>query len=120
MLLRQGFIYTYGVDKKQRPLIFLNTTMVDFTNNRKEDYESAINALIGAVIQHMFVPGRIEKYTFIIDVGGKGISSLPIDGLVKIISKLGVVYSLRLDKMVVLNLNYMLKLTYAALKPFIA
>ena len=53
-------------------------------------------------------------------MGGKNFTSLPLDGLVNIITKLGTVYSLRLGALVVLNTNYIIKLSYMALKPFIA
>lgn len=53
-------------------------------------------------------------------MGGKNFTTLPLDGLVKIVSKLGIVYSGRLEHMIIVNLNYMLKLSWMALKPFIA
>ena len=53
-------------------------------------------------------------------MGGKSFTSLPMDGLVKIVTKLSIVYSGRLENMIIINLNYMLKLTWLALKPFIA
>ena len=113
-------IYTYGRDLKHRPIIIMNLSLVDFDRYTVEEYYSAINACIQTVIDHMFVPGRLEKYLYIIDMGNKSITSMPFDKLVAIITKLSVVYSLRLGAMAILNTNYLFKLSYIALKPFIS
>lgn len=113
-------IYTYGRDYKHRPIIIMNMSLIDFNRYTIEEYYCAINACITTVIEHMFVPGKIEKYLYVIDMGGKNFTSLPFDGLVTIINKLGTVFSLRLGSMIVANTNYLVKVSYMALKAFIA
>ena len=66
-ILKEGMIYTYGRDLKHRPIIVMNLTLVDFDKYSVEEYYCAINACIQTVIDYMFVPGRIEKYLYVID-----------------------------------------------------
>lgn len=65
----------------------------------------------------MFLPGRIENWIMVIDTGGKLL--LPVTSLETIIKKLGVVYSSCLEKLYVVNANFMVKLAYSTAKKFI-
>lgn len=58
-ILRNGEIYTYGRDKKGRPIVVIDFPKMDFANNEIEDYYSAINAVLSVVINHCFVKGVI-------------------------------------------------------------
>lgn len=49
-ILKQGMIYTYGRDKKYRPIIIMNLSLIDFNKYETMDYYCAINALINTVI----------------------------------------------------------------------
>jgi len=68
-------------------------------------------------MEFMFVPGRIENWIMVIDTGGKLL--LPVSSLETIIKKLAVVYSSCLEKLYVVNANFMVKLAYATAKKFI-
>lgn len=65
----------------------------------------------------MFVPGKVENWIMVIDTGGRLL--LPVNLLENIIKKLSVVYSSCLEKLFVVNANYMVKIVYAAVKKLI-
>jgi hypothetical protein len=67
----------------------------------------------------MFVPGKIETYCFVIDLGGNSLA-LPLSSFKMMVKKLMDVYTMRLDKMFIINVNYALKVTYNAFKIFIS
>ena len=52
-------------------------------------------------------------------MGGKNFTSLPFDGILSIIRKLTVVYTMHLGRMLLLNANFIFKVTYAAIKKFV-
>ena len=117
-ILRSGGIYTYGRDKKNRPMVFMDFTQIDLSKYELDDYYCAINAVISVVRQHCFVKGVIETYLFVIDTGEQ-VLGLPIDAIGNIIKKLAVVYSMFLGEMLVLNASYLVRGSYWAAKPFI-
>ena len=118
-ILKNGVVYTYGRDKKDRPIIYLNIAQIDLKANTLEEYYSAINAVLTVVTKFLFVKGSIESYLFIIDMGGKSFTSLPFDAILSIIKKLTIVYSMYLGSMLVLNTNKIIKITYFAVKKFL-
>lgn len=54
-----------------------------------------------------------------IDMGGKNFTSLPIEQIGNIINKLGIVYSMYLGNMLVINTQTFVKFTFTAVKIFI-
>lgn len=82
-----------------------------------DDYYCAFNNLLKPVMDHMFLPGKIENWIMVIDTGGKLL--LPVTALETIIKKLGVVYSSCLEKLYVINANFVVKLAYSTVKKFI-
>lgn len=118
-ILTAGAIYTYGRDRKDRPIVVLDLCKIDLETYELDNYYCAINAVISVVAQHCFVKGVIETYLFVIDMGGKNFTSLPLEAIGSIIKKLAVVYSMYLGEMLVINTQYFIKLSYYALRGFI-
>lgn len=77
-ILNEGFIYTFGRDLEDRPIIIMDLGKIKFDRYDLTDYYCAINALINLVVENCFVPGVIESYLFVIDMDGKNFTSLPI------------------------------------------
>jgi hypothetical protein len=67
----------------------------------------------------MFVDGKIETYYFVIDTAEK-LGSLPLATLNSVIKKMSEVYSMRLEKLLVLNVNLAIKFTYKAVSQFLS
>ena len=118
-ILKNGFIYTFGRDKKDRPIIYLNLAQIDLKANTLDEYYSAVNAVLTVVTKFLFVKGSIESYMFIIDMGGKSFTSLPFDAILNTIKKLTIIYSMYLGAMLVLNTNKLIKITYFTVKKFL-
>lgn len=83
------------------------------------DYYCAFNAVLNLVVNTCFVPGVIETYLFVIDMGGKNFTSLPFEAIGSIIKKMSIVYSNYLGNMLVINTQTFVKFTYNAIKLFI-
>lgn len=118
-IMNEGAIYTYGRDKTNRPVVYLDLSKVRFDRNDVTDYYCAFNAVLNVAVNTCFVPGVIENYVFVIDMGGKNFTSLPLPSLGNIIKKMSIVYSMYLGTMLVVNSQTFVKFTYNALKPFI-
>lgn len=52
-------------------------------------------------------------------MGGKNFTSLPFNAILSIISKLTAVYTMLLGRMLILNANFIFKVTYGAIKKFV-
>lgn len=83
------------------------------------DYYCAFNTLLNLVVEKCFVPGVVETYLFVMDMGGKNFTSLPLEAIGNIIKKLSIVYSMYLGAMPVINTHSFVKFTYTAIKMFI-
>lgn len=92
---------------------------MDFSRYSLKNYYSAINAVLNCVINYCFVKGVIETYLFVIDMGGKSFTSLPIETMGSIIKKMSIVYSMYLGHMIIVNSTKVVKISYSALKVFI-
>lgn len=67
----------------------------------------------------MFVPARVETFTIILDSKGRTLS-LPLTSLSKIIKKISDAYSMRLEKMMIVNCTYTVKIAFVAVRQFLA
>ena len=69
---KKGFFYPVGRDKNFRPIIVFNSTLFDV-----KDIETATRATIflhEEVIAKLFIPGQVENWTIIYDLGGMGVT----------------------------------------------
>lgn len=117
--MKNGVIYTFGRDRNNRPIIYLNLAQINLKIYSLNEYYSAINAVLTVVTQFLFVKGVVETYVFIIDMGGKNFTSLPFDGILNIVKKLSIVYSMYLGSMLIINANKFVKITYFTVKKFL-
>lgn len=103
-----------------RPIIYLNVALLDMTKYTLEDYLSAINAIVTLCIEKLFIKGKLENYLFIIDTEGKNFSSLPLTVVKEMVLKMSYVFSMRMGKLLIINCNYLIKLMYSTVSPFLA
>jgi hypothetical protein len=118
-ILGEGAVYTFGRDRQSRPVVFLDLAKTHFDRYELGDYYCAINAVLNVVVDVCFVPGVVEQYLFVIDMGGQNFTSLRVDAIGSIIRKLSTVYSMYLGALLVINAQTFVRFTYAALSIFI-
>ncbi len=118
-ILSEGAIYTFGRDKLNRPVVYLDLTKIKLDRYEIIDYYCAFNAVLNLVVSTCFVPGVIENYLFVIDMGGKNFTSLPFEALGSIIKKMSIVYSMFLGTMLIINTQNFIKFSFNAFKIFI-
>lgn len=71
-MIRSGMIYPCGTDKNFRPIFVFTVKKVDL-----KDTEKSFKACIFAheqIIQNMFLPGQVESWDVIYDLGNMGIT----------------------------------------------
>lgn len=90
-LLQNGCIYIHGRDKFMRPAVIIN---IDRTIkqiaikpelNEGENFTAAFLFLYNYMQKVMLLPGHIEQFVTIFDMGQRGITELPRDSIVKFV-----------------------------------
>jgi hypothetical protein len=98
---KKGYFYPVGRDKNFRPIIVFNATLFDV-----KDIETATLATIFVheeVMAKMFIPGQVENWIIIYDLGGMGVTDIPISAIKGSTQKMSQNYGGRLYKMFVVN-----------------
>lgn len=78
-----------------------NAKLIDF-----KDIESGIIASVYVheeVIKKMFIPGQVESWVIIYDLGGMGITEMPMSAIKECTAKMSLNYGGRLNKMFTVN-----------------
>lgn len=98
---KSGFFYPVGRDFCFRPILVFNAKLIDF-----KDVESGIHASVYVheeIIKRMFLPGQVESWVVIYDLGGMGITEMPMNAIKECSSKMSLGYGGRLNKMFTVN-----------------
>ena len=90
-----------GRDRLFRPVLVFNATMVDF--NDVETGFLATCFVQEEIIKNMFIPGQVENWIIIYDLGGMGITDLPISAIKETTQRVSLHYGGRLFKMCAVN-----------------
>lgn len=96
-----GMFYPCGRDKHFRPILVYNCKKIDL-----KDIENSLKATIFVheeVMQHMFLPGQVESWNIIYDLGGMGITEIPTGTLKTMLQKMSANYGGRLYRLWVVN-----------------
>ncbi len=81
--------------------MIFNATKIDF-----KDIEKSLKVIIYVheeVIKRCFIPGQVESWDVIYDLGGLGITELPTSTLKSVLGTIGANYGGRLCKLWVVN-----------------
>ena len=87
-----------------------------------KDIETGIIATIFVheeVIRNMFLPGQVENWVIIYDLGGMGISEIPMSTIKSTTSKMGANYGGRLFKMFTVNAPGTIYFTWKVISAFL-
>lgn len=96
-----GFFYPTGRDRQFRPVLVFNAKLIDFN-----DVETGIRATCFVheiIIKTMFLPGQVENWVVIYDLGGMGITEMPMGAIKTTTGKMSANYGGRLYKMFTVN-----------------
>ena len=102
--LKSGFCYTYGYDRRYKPIIVLRADRIDFKGN----FQLTLNAyyyFMLMIYHYRMVPYHAEKALFLIDFGSVSLTSLPILSLFDEFKKVGICYCGITEKTVLFNAN---------------
>lgn len=87
-LLNSGSIYFHGRDHRFRPLLVINISRFNFSENSTDSYCNLLCFLLEFAIKKLMMPGQVENWIVITDLCNKGLTSLPISDMKRIIKTL--------------------------------
>ena len=119
-ILNKGFIYVYGRDCKYRPILIFR--LEQFVKNQKiysvqEVLEAGI--FLGQfVINHMLLPGHVERWNLLVNLRKATLLSLP-DHIKKLLPIMNEGFISRLNKTYVIGMNFFFRLLYKIVCAFL-
>ncbi|CAD8071621.1 unnamed protein product [Paramecium sonneborni] len=117
-LLKQGVIYMHGRDNRFRPIIVVNVRKVSQVKEIDILLQS-ISIFLDYLLKNCMLPGQIENWIVIMDLGGLGIMGLPKQDLYRIMNYLSSNYRSRMHKCYAINCTKSLSITWAMIKTFL-
>lgn len=119
-ILNSGFVYVCGRDCKYRPIIILNA---DYYFNLKKVYslkeiQLAIVYFLEFIVENLLIPGQVENWNIICDMGTLNLISIPKD-LLDLFKLLQYNYRCRLYVIYILNMNSFLEVIWKITKSLI-
>ncbi|CAD8079392.1 unnamed protein product [Paramecium sonneborni] len=118
-ILDKGIIYLGGRDKKFRPSVIFQVSLIDQKNIKGEEFLAALNTVFMITQQYCFYEGYVENWIILIDTAELGLLSLPIEILKKIISTAASHYVGNLEKLYLLNPSMGLNMSWSLVSKFI-
>lgn len=112
-LLNLGFFYVHGRDNRFRPILFLNPEIF-ISNVSKyvlDDWVRTLIYLFEYIKDQCFLPGQVENWILICDVGKSSILFMPKE-LKALLSILQSNYRCRLYTMYILNVSLFIKVLW--------
>ena len=119
-ILNKGFIYVYGRDCKFRPILIFR--LEHFVKNEKiysvqEVLEAGI--FLGQfIINHMLLPGHIERWNLIVNLRKATLFSLP-EHIKKLLPIMNEGFISRLNKTYVIGMNFFFRILYKIICAFL-
>lgn len=114
--LNKGYAYVYRRDRSYRPLFIMNVNKV---KKVKTDHETLINMstfMIQFIISHCLIPGKVENWVSIIDMGGVGITEIPKTLITKMTKPLQDLFKSRLYRLYIINSQWAIKIVWSLAK----
>lgn len=118
-LLHSGCLYIHGRDCRYRPCIIMQYPRFNFREHSIDEYLPLIGFFLDYVIDNMMLPGQIETWVSITDMGKMGLSDLPISQLRKVIEVLQNNYKCRLGRNFVVNAPTSVNVVWTIVKKFL-
>lgn len=97
----------------------MDVTKVNVKKFTVEEYVEATVFLTEFVIKYMLIPGKVEGWVNIVEMGNWGLSELPLKSLMKISSNLQDVYKCRLANSFIINPPSSIYYIWGLFRPFL-
>lgn len=88
-------------------------------NHSVQDYMDLTTFTMQFVIEHMLIPGKVENWINIVEMGKLGIRDIPFKPMIKLLGTLQKIYKCRLAHSFVLNPPSSIYYMWTCVKPFI-
>ena len=119
-ILNKGFVYVYGRDCKFRPILIFR--LEEFVKYQKVySVEEVLEAgiLLGQfVINHMLLPGHVERWNLLVNLRKTTLLSLP-EHIKKLLPIMNEGFISRLHKTYVIGMNFFFRLLYKIVCAFL-
>jgi hypothetical protein len=106
--IEDGTFYQFGRDKGFRPIVIINVHKVDLKKGNLDGYMRALCYLFVCVEKYMFLKGKVENWTVMIETDNMGLFSFPYKILQSIISLTQINFTSRMEKLFLLNPSWSL------------
>ena len=119
-ILNKGFVYVYGRDCKFRPiLIFRLEELVKYQKVYSVEEVLEAGILLGQfVINHMLLPGHVERWNLLVNLRKTTLLSLP-EHIKKLLPIMNEGFISRLHKTYVIGMNFFFRLLYKIVCAFL-
>ncbi|CAK88930.1 unnamed protein product (macronuclear) [Paramecium tetraurelia] len=116
--LLSGSIYLHGRDNRFRPIIVVNAVKLAAQKNIDITLDS-MTIFLEHVLSNYMLPGQIENWVVVMDLGGLGITSLPRQQLQRVLDYLQNNYRSRMHKCYVINCPSTITFSWNIVKGFL-
>ncbi|CAD8171401.1 unnamed protein product [Paramecium octaurelia] len=116
--LSSGSIYLHGRDNRFRPIIVVNAIKLAAQKNIDITLDS-MTIFLEHVLSNYMLPGQIENWVVVMDLGGLGITSLPRLQLQRVLDYLQNNYRSRMHKCYVINCPSTITFSWNIVKGFL-
>lgn len=119
-LLNSGFMYVHGRDNNYRPIIVLNADVYVKLNGtyHYDDWLRCIIYFMEYAIHNLLIPGQVENWNIITDLGRVSLLSVPKD-MKKFMGVLGANYRCRLYVNYIIGMGGFLLVIWNMIKAFL-
>lgn len=108
--IEKGYYYAYGRDKSMNPVVYFDCRRWIDHGADVDELLTVMDIMQSFFIQNGLVPGHIENYHTIIDIGGVGYTEIPFFSLGKIVVHVRDGYFARNKAMFIINVPNMMKM----------
>ena len=108
-LLKSGFLYVSKRDRSFRPIIILNVQKIVDADFPVDLLQESTSFFCDFVVKKLLIPGLVENWIMVIDLGGIGISSLPVKKVKGIVQATQKYFGGRLYRQFCINMGWMMR-----------
>jgi len=119
-ILNSGCLYVHGRDSKFRPLVVCDVDkfMSLTTTYSNEDFEHAAIKLCDYIIEKLLVPGQVENWVLIVNMGNVSVFSIP-DNLKNLMTMMQDNYRARLYRSYIIGMSTFMTFLWNIIKLFL-
>ena len=112
-ILNKGFMYVYGRDRRYRPiLIFRGKEFLKYENVYSVEEVVEAGCFLGQfILNHMLIPGQIERWDLIVDLKGVSLMNLP-EHIKKLLPVMNDAFFSRAENNYILGMGFFLRFIY--------